>query len=112
MGAQAANLLEMIPVLKGEWERAEGIMAIKAPRFKSTLGRRLSRLIGVNPDFYVRLRDPLALAVLELIDGQRSVGEIAETWKMRFPKEIQPQERLIDFLKVFERNHWIEYQGK
>lgn len=109
MRPQRENQLELVPLLKDNWQRAEGVVAIRAPRFKSKLGRRLSRLIGVNPDFFVRIRDPLALAIFELIDGKRTVGEIGTIWAKRFPDEQQPVERLVDFLGIFERNRWLEY---
>lgn len=109
--APLENLLAKVPHLTCEWEQAEGLVAIKAPRFKSRLGRAFCRLIGVSPTFYVRLRDPLARAAFQLIDGRRTVGEIAAAWADRFPKEVQPRERLVEFLAIFERNRWIKYDS-
>ncbi len=106
----APNLLEMHPVknpkvrelVSGnrtvlEIEREDGIY-------------KLTKLLRGKPKTFVIELDEIGSTVWRLIDGKRSVADIAMELEKRFGDRVKPTEvRLALFLKMLERAKLITY---
>ena len=104
------NLLEKIPFrLAVEIGRFEDNARVAFPRFRSFPGRLFGRLFRASSTIKLTL-DPKCTAVWDLIDGHRTVDDIALRLKKRFGDEIEPlYERLGELLSILESNRMIKY---
>ena len=107
----AVNLLDLVPERRAdESGRIEGKVQFEFPRFTSTPGRWLARLLGASPTIKLT-SDEIATAVWDLIDGDRDVAAIGEALDARFGEQVQPlHPRLAAMLTLFERNRLIRYR--
>ncbi|RJR27250.1 MAG: PqqD family protein [Candidatus Latescibacterota bacterium] len=108
-----ANLLDLVPERIGEYEAGEdGFVTLLMPRFRNRLMRRLvePRLAPGRRRFKLKL-DDIGTAVWLLIDGKRSVREIAGSLREKFGERIENQcyERLGVFFQQLERGRFISY---
>ena len=108
-----ANLLELVPRRIGECETSdEGVVTLLMPRFRNRLLRRFiePRLDPSRRTIKLKL-DDIGSAVWLLIDGRRSVREIAERLSERFGERIENQcyERLGVFFQQLERGRFVSY---
>ncbi len=87
----------VIPV--AEWFEEDGLVVVRAPRFKGKVGKGLVGVLKRDQDFNLRL-DDFGSFVWRLIDGERTVGEISEaTVEGMSAEEATAQQRLIMFLR-------------
>ncbi len=108
-----ANLLDLVPQRVGEYETGEdGFVTLLMPRFQNRLLRRFvePRLYAGRRKFKLKL-DDIGTAVWLLIDGKRSVREIAGHLRERFGERMENQcyERLGMFFQQLERGRFVSY---
>ena len=57
--------------------------------------------------------DAMGSFIFQRIDGQRTVGAIAELVKVEYGKKAEPlYERLIKYMQILHNNGFIYYTGK
>jgi hypothetical protein len=108
-----ANLLDLVPERIGDFETSEdGFVTLLMPRFRNRFMRRLvePRLAPERRRFKLKL-DDIGTEVWLLIDGKRSVRDIAQSLRERFGERIENQcyERLGTFFQQLERGRFISY---
>jgi hypothetical protein len=97
-----------VPVRLAEHLEEEGRMVVLAPKFRNRFGRGLVSLMGKDQEYNLRL-DEFGSTVWELIDGRRSLGEIADDLAERFGKEVEPAlPRLLMFMRSLHNAGVIE----
>jgi len=109
---EKVNLLEIAPRRVAEWEEHEDhIVVIRTiPRGKG-FGRLVNRLLYEMSSRRIKLDAVGSVAWLHM-DGQKTVGEIADVLRDRFGEAIEPvHERLGQLVWVMRREWLIEYSG-
>jgi hypothetical protein len=88
-----------VVVPEAEWFEEEGLVVVRAPRFRGKAGKALVGVLSRDPEFNLRL-DEFGSLVWRLIDGQRTVGEISDaTVREMGAEEGTAQQRLLMFLR-------------
>jgi len=93
------NYLDLIPEMNFQWEKnPEGRVVLLIPRFKNPLLKKLGSKMGKSEFLRVTL-DEIGTGVWQLIDGNRTVGEIGKVL------EAQQQEKgnSEPFPQLYER---------
>lgn len=104
------NLLEIVPC------RSEHITAKKEgetivlsfPRFKSVWMQRFLIPKGMSKELHVEL-EAHGTAVWELIDGERTVGEIIALLADRFPDDAAYDSRISAYLCQMQKDGFIKF---
>jgi hypothetical protein len=106
---EAKNVLDMIPVRILEWEEKETVI-VKAPRFRSYIGRKFCKLLKKEPTYNINL-DKVGSAAWKLCDGERTVRAIGKTLLEKFGDEVEPiNERVAELFNIMEANKLITYK--
>ena len=106
------NLLELKPVRKETWEEDDGRVVVVRAR-PTGAGRRK---IGEWFRFWlsssrIRLDGPGSRVWL-LLDGQHSVGEVADLLRMEFGEEVEPaEERAGEMVRSLHNEELVAYPG-
>ena len=92
-----------------EWStNEEGLVVIAVPKFKSDIGKSFCKIIKKDNTFSAKL-DKLATAVWKNCDGKKTVGQILEIIKKKFPKEDDIDQRLFLFIQQMSSLGYITY---
>lgn len=103
------NILELTPVQLFAYEyRNDGQIDILVPRFKNQF---FQKLIPKNRNNYIKANlDEMGSAVWELIDGKRTVKEIALVLEEKFTEQISPAyQRVAIFIQRMNANKFITF---
>jgi len=107
---ESTNLLALKPVRVAEWDEKGDRVVVVRPRPVGPMPRVL-----LDRFFYLlaaqRLRlDQMGSASWLLLDGERSVAQVAELLRERFGEEVEPvEERLGHLVRVFRREGLVAY---
>lgn len=106
------NLLELIPVRTIEWsQEPEGKIILLKPKYSSPFLKKLLLPRLKNPNFKINL-DEIGSYLWLLIDGEKTVEQIAQLFKIRFGERVEPlHDRLSQFLMNLEKNRFIKFKG-
>lgn len=105
------NLLEVIPS-KAEHittEKEGNLAVIAFPRFKRNWVRKLLLPKRMSPYIRVRLEEH-GTAVWQLIDGERTVGEIVSLLAGHFNNEPNYQSRVTTFITQLQKDGFVKYR--
>jgi len=107
------NLLDLIPKKNCAWERADdGRSYLLVPRFKNRLMRWIALRLG-RSEWVKIFFDPIGTLSWELIDGKRSVGDIADRLEAEMGEAVQPAvDRLTEFIVILSRNRFIVFENR
>jgi hypothetical protein len=114
MAKKRENYLDYIPVIseKNTWDDKEtGLVTIhmvhRGPY--AWIAQKVFHRPRVS---HIDL-DATGSFVFRHIDGQRTVGEIAELVRAEFGQDVEPlYDRLVQYLKILRNNGFIDYKGK
>jgi len=85
-----------------DWREENGTVVIAAPRFKGRLGKGLVEVLRRDQTFNLQL-DEFGSFVWRLIDGERTLGEIADaTIEQMDAEEETALHRLLMFLRSLQ----------
>lgn len=114
MAKRQENYLDYIPVIseRNTWDvREDGIVTIHMVHrgFYAWIAQKFFHRPRVS---HIDL-DAMGSFIFQRIDGQSTVGAIAELVKAEFGKKAEPlYERLIKYMQILRNNGFIYYQGK
>ena len=114
MAKKQENYLDFIPAIseKNSWDRDEtGKVTIHMVHrgFYAWIAQKFFRRPRVS---HIDL-DTKGSFIYPLIDGKRTVGDIAELVKAEFGKDAEPlYERLAKYMQILRNNGFIYYAGK
>ena len=92
---------------ESRWQEEESRVVLLMPRYPTFAGRLLGKLLRRSEHIRVKL-DELGSAVWSLIDGSRTVRQIAEEIGNRFGASADPlHSRLAEFLEILLRNRFV-----
>jgi hypothetical protein len=103
------NILKLPPIQLLDFEyRQDGQINVLVPRFKNVF---FQKLIPKNRNPYIKANlDEIGSAAWELIDGKRTVTEIAVILEEKFKEQIAPvYERLALFVQKMNANKFITF---
>ena len=103
------ELLHCTPLKKDyPWKKqSDGIITIEVPKFTSSVGKTLCRLLRKQQTFTSHL-DALGSIVWELCDGHTTVKTILTKLQKVFPDEENLNQRLFLFLQQMDSLNYIE----
>ena len=113
MAKKQENYLDYIPVIseKNTWSEEDGKVTVHMVH--------RGFYAGIAQKFFHRPRvshidlDKTGSFVFPLIDGQRSVGDLALLVKEEFGADAEPlYERLIRYMQILRNNGFIYFKGK
>jgi hypothetical protein len=106
------NLLELTPVRVAEWEEVDGRVILIRPLPKTRgLRRLIDRLLFEMSTRRVRL-DEVGSAAWQLLDGQRTVEDVAAALRAQFGDAVDPaEERVGLLLRYFYQQLFVEFPG-
>ena len=106
------NFLDFVPVRCVECEcGGDGRMTLLRPKFPGGLLRRFVQHRLSKPFYKVHL-DDVGSCVWELVNGARTVGEIAGELERRFGPRVTPaHDRVCLFLRELEKGSMIRFNG-
>ena len=106
----AEQFLSFIPnKAELEWKvNDEDLVEISVPKFKSNLGKSFCRLIKRDENLVAKM-DKIGSVVWEKCDGKRSVKDIFNILKKKFPKEENLDQRLFLFLSQMRSLGYVYY---
>ena len=92
-----------------EWKiNEEDLVEIYMPKFKGDLGKSFCRLIKKDENLVAKM-DKIGSIVWKNLDGKRSVKDIHNILKKKFPKEENLEQRLFLFLNQMRSLQYIDY---
>ena len=103
------NILELTPIqILGFEYRQDGQIDVLVPRFKNAF---LQKLMPKNRCPYIKANlDEIGTAAWELMDGKRTVREIADILEEKFKEQIAPTyERVAMFVQKMNANKFITF---
>ena len=109
---QDVNLLDLAPVRQAQWEEAGERVVLHRPRparggLKGLLGR-ISYSLSASR---IRL-DDIGSFAWHRLDGQTTVGEVAEAMRQHFGEKAEPaEERLGRFVRMLRREGMLAFPG-
>jgi hypothetical protein len=106
------NLLEMIPLRVADWREIDDRVVVERPRPAARgwrgLGERVSYLLSMRK---IRL-DERGSFLWHLVDGERSVAEVAEAMRLEFGEQVEPaEERVGHLIRLLRRERLLAYPG-
>jgi hypothetical protein len=106
------NLLELAPERCAEWEERDDRVVVIRPGPSSTgLRRLLDRFLFELSAKRIKL-DDMGSFVWRHLDGQHTVGEIADLLRREFDERAEPAEdRLAKLIWAFRREEFVMYPG-
>lgn len=113
MSKDKINLFDVIPSLSEHitTEKKEGLSVIAFPRFNNKLMQRYLNPKDKSPFLHVNL-DEHGSAVWNLIDGERTVGEIVTLLAEHFNHEENYEYRVTMFLTQLQEKGLIKLMGR
>jgi hypothetical protein len=106
---QEINLLELIPSrARGDSINADGLVVVDLPRFRRTWMQKY--LVPRNKSPFMKIKlDLFGSRSWQLIDGTRTVNEIADLMAAEFGDEVQPvHERLGIFIRTLRQTGFVQ----
>ncbi len=109
---EAVNLLEVTPVRLAEWEeKGERVVVVRPGPTRIGLAGIIDRLLYLLSARRIRLDSVGSFAWLKL-DGELTVGQVAESLREEFGAKADPAEdRLGHLVRVFRREGLVAYRG-
>jgi len=106
------NLLDMKPVRMAEWEeKGERVVVVRPKPSGGGLRVLLDRFFYSLSARKLRL-DEIGSAGWRLLDGKRTVAEIADELRREFGERVEPaEERLGHLVRVFRQEDLVAYPG-
>jgi hypothetical protein len=107
-----SNLLDYIPVQLVAWQEntETNLIVLLKPKFNNKILKKYFLPQLKNPNFRVNL-DEYGSRVWKLIDGSRTVLQIAENLEETFGESVEPvYERVGNFMRSLENNKFIGYR--
>lgn len=106
---KALNLFDLIPTLSDRIQVETGedkLLQLVFPRFRSVWLNRHLTPRGKSPDIHIKLEEH-GSAVVQLIDGQHSVRDIALALSEHFGQEPGYEQRVAVFIEHLRRDGYI-----
>lgn len=106
---EGANLLELRPRRRADWEEAEGerVMLRRPKPAERGLSGLLIRVSAWLAPPRLRL-DPIGSCAWRALDGTRTVGEVAAQLRERFGEASEPaEERLGKLVRLLRRDGFL-----
>ena len=92
-----------------EWTTNDkGIVSLKVTKFNSNLGKFFCKLIGKD-NFFISNFDKIGSLIWINCDGKKTVKDILDIVKKKYPDEKDLDQRLILFLQQLQSLKYIEY---
>ena len=114
MAKKGNNYLHYIPAISGKntWDAAEdGLVTIHMVHrgFYAWVAQRFFHRPRVS---HIAL-DAMGSFLFRHIDGQRTVGQLAELVREEFGQDAEPlYDRLVQYMRILQNNGFIYYAGK
>jgi len=109
--AEGSNLLELTPLRTASWSEQAGRVVVEIPVPSRPWRAPLDWLGSKMGSKRLRLDEVGSLA-WTLLDGRRTVGEVAAALRERFGDRVEPaEERLAVLLSSLHRGRLIGYSG-
>ncbi len=106
-----SNLLELAPLRTASWSEDAGRVVVEMPAPSRPWRAPLAWLSSKMSSKRVRLDEVGSLA-WTLLDGRRTVGEVAAALRERFGERVEPaEERLGTLLRPLHRGGLVGYPG-
>jgi hypothetical protein len=108
---EGTNLLELAPLRAASWSEDAGRVVVEVPAPSRPWRAPLAWLSSKLSSKRVRLDEVGSLA-WTLLDGRRTVGEVAAVLRQRFGDRVEPaEERLGILLRSLHRGGLVGYRG-
>jgi hypothetical protein len=92
-----------------EWsEKADGLVELKVPKFKSSFGKSFCKVIKKDNMFTANL-DGIGSLVWKNCDGNNTVGQILEIMKKKISEQKNIDQRLFLFLQQMKGLNYIDF---
>ncbi len=111
---KSENYLDFIPIFnpKNDWSAGEdGIVTIHMVHrgFYAAIAQKFFHTPRVS---HIKL-DEYGSFLWQQIDGQRTVGELAQAMKAQFGDGAEPlYDRLVKYMQILRNNQFILFRGK
>ncbi len=109
---ESVNLLGVTPVRLAEWEeRGERVIVVRPKPHRGGLAGAIDRLLYMLSARRIRL-DPVGSFAWLNLDGNLTVGQVAELLHEEFGEKVESaEERLGHLVRVFRREGLVAYPG-
>lgn len=106
------DLLELRPVRLAEWDEKDGRVVVNRPRPTTRGLRGLADLISYWLSVPRIRLDEVGSVTWLLLDGRRTVGEVAQQVRERFGDALEPvEERTGIFVRTLRYQGFLAYPG-
>ncbi|MDR3339783.1 MAG: PqqD family protein [Candidatus Symbiothrix sp.] len=110
MQKEKINFFDLIPVISDHitTEKEGELSVIAFPRFRSKFMQKY--FVPKNKSAIIRIRlEEHGTAVWDLIDGKRTVKEIAEALSGHFNQEENHEYRIVIYLKQLQKQGFVKF---
>lgn len=106
------DLLEISPLRLADWEEKEGRVVVRRPRPTTRGLRGLADLVSYWLSVPRIRLDEVGSTTWLLLDGRRTVGEVAQLVRERFGDALEPvEERTGIFVRTLRYQGFLAYPG-
>lgn len=111
---QQKNYLDLIPERTAElaWDKdEEGIITLEVEN--TGLFNRIAQKLFKRPKYTKVHMEKYGSFLWPLIDGERSVMELADLQKAEFGDEVEPlYPRVVKYMQIMESYHFIRFKNR
>ena len=108
---EGTNLLELVPTRTAAWSEDDGRVVVEMPVPSRPWREPIAWLSSKMSSKRVRL-DEVGSFAWTLLDGRRTVAEVAAALRERFGDRVEPaEERLGSLLLMLHRGRLVGYAG-
>lgn len=109
---EGVNLMGLAPLIRASWEEVDGKVVVLRPK-PTTRGLRgmLDRFFHKMSVERIRL-DEVGSFAWRHLDGERTVGEVANLLRTEFGDAVEPaEERLAQLIWMMRKEELVAYPG-
>ena len=98
----------MAPIRRATWKEVEGRVVLERPKLQGSIGERLRYWLAVRR---IRLDEKGSYA-WRLLDGSKTVAELAEALRHEFGEQVEPaEERAGQLVRMLHSEDLLAYPG-
>ena len=109
---EQVNVLDLAPVRRANWVEKNGRVVIERPKPLRKTPATLFEWLGYHMSMRLIRLDEVGSETWRLLDGHRTVGDVAGSLRRKFGEAVEPaEERVGRLVQLLHRQDFVSYPG-